>query len=39
MSISFSTIPPGLKIPLFYAEFDNSQAGANQPNQRALILG
>ena len=39
MSISFSTIPPDLKIPLFYAEFDNSQAGANQPNQRALILG
>src|SRR5579883_200771 len=39
MSISFSTIPPDLKIPLFYAEFDNSQAGATVPSKRALILG
>jgi phage tail sheath gpL-like len=39
MTVSFSTIPPDLKIPLFYAEFDNSMAGANLPNQRAVILG
>ncbi len=39
MTVSFSTIPPDLKIPLFYAEFDNSMAGANLPNQRALIFG
>ncbi len=37
MSTSFSTIPPDLKIPLFYAEFDNSRAWANQLNQRGAI--
>jgi hypothetical protein len=34
ISTSFSTIPPDLKIPLFYAEFDNSRAWANQLKTR-----
>lgn len=37
--ISFSNIPPNLRIPLFWAEFDNSQAGVNVVNQRALLIG
>jgi phage tail sheath gpL-like len=28
--VSFTYIPPNLRIPLFSVEFDNSQAGANQ---------
>lgn len=41
-SISFSQIPAGngIRVPLFYAEMDNSQANTlnNQP-QRALLIG
>ncbi len=37
--ISFSNIAPNTRIPLFYVQFDNSQAGANQTPQRALLLG
>src|SRR3954470_21786464 len=37
--ISFATIPPNLRIPLFAIEFDNSQAGANQEQQRAVLIG
>ncbi|WP_428485956.1 phage tail sheath subtilisin-like domain-containing protein [Rhodopila sp.] len=38
-AVSFNTIPPNLRVPLFWAEVNNSQAGANQQNQRALIIG
>ena len=26
MAVSFSNIPSGIRVPLFYAELDNSQA-------------
>ncbi len=39
MTITFKNIPQNLKIPLFAAEFDNSQAGVNQFSQRTLIIG
>jgi phage tail sheath gpL-like len=40
MGLNFNYIPPNLRVPLFYAEFDNTQAGASLPAvQRALIIG
>lgn len=39
MSISFNTIPNQLKVPLFYAEIDHSQAGYATQNYRALLIG
>ncbi len=39
MTIPFQTIPSNLRVPLFFAEFDNSQANTAQANQRALIIG
>jgi phage tail sheath gpL-like len=33
------TIPANLRIPLFYAQFDNSQAGVNQQPTAYLVLG
>lgn len=38
-SISFNSIPPDLLVPLFYLEFDASQAGVATDAQRALIVG
>jgi phage tail sheath gpL-like len=40
MSISFNQIPSGIRVPLFYAEFDNSaavQGGAEQVYKTLLI--
>lgn len=39
MNIPFKNIPSNLRVPLFYAEVDNSQANSGQINQRALIIG
>lgn len=39
MSINFKTVPQQLRVPFFYAEFDNSRANTAQANQRALIIG
>lgn len=39
MTIPFKNIPANLRVPLFYAELDNSQANTAQQNQRALIIG
>ncbi len=39
MTIPFKNIPSNLRVPLFYAEIDNSQANSAQANQRALIVG
>ena len=39
MSVPFKQIPANLRVPLFYAELDNSQANTSQNNQRALIIG
>ncbi len=39
MPIPFKQIPSNLRVPLFYAEVDNSQANTATANQRALIIG
>src|SRR5690348_1161935 len=39
MTIPFKNIPQNLRVPLFYAEVDNSQANTAQQNQRTLIIG
>ena len=37
--IAFQNIPQNLRVPLFYAEVDNSMANSGQVSQRALIIG
>jgi phage tail sheath gpL-like len=37
--IPFKNIPANIRVPLFYAEVDNSRANTGQANQRALIIG
>lgn len=39
MSISFTNIPANVRVPLFYAEMDNSQAGYFAQNKKALLIG
>ncbi len=39
MAVSFSNIPANLRVPLFYAEVDASQAGYFVQQQRALLVG
>jgi len=39
MSVSFNNIPSNLRLPLFYAEVDNSQANSGSQTQRSLIIG
>lgn len=39
MPVSFSNIPSNLRLPLFYAEVDNSQANSGSQTQRTLIIG
>jgi phage tail sheath gpL-like len=39
MTVSFSTIPLNVRVPLFYAEVDNSQAGYFSQALRTLIIG
>lgn len=38
-TISFPSIAPNARVPLFHVEFDNTQAGVSVPNQRTLIIG
>jgi phage tail sheath gpL-like len=38
-AVSFSAIPPNLRVPLFSAEINNSQTNANQQAQRVLLIG
>ena len=38
-SISFNTIPESIRVPLFWAEMDNSKANKARQAKRALILG
>lgn len=38
-AVPFQNIPQNLRVPLFYAEVNNSQANTNQQNQRALVIG
>lgn len=37
--VSFNYIPANVRVPLFYAEMDNSQAGYFTQNKRALLVG
>ena len=39
MAVGFATIPADLRVPLFYAEFDNSQAINGVASKRALLVG
>lgn len=39
MTISFSNIPSKVRVPLFYAEMDNSQANSATATQITLIIG
>lgn len=39
MPVPFKQIPANIRVPLFYAEVDNSQANSATLNQRALIIG
>lgn len=39
MTIAFNTIPQNLRVPLFFAEVDNSQANTGQQTQNTLIIG
>ncbi len=39
MTVPFQNVPSNLRTPLFYAEFDNSQANTATATQRTLILG
>lgn len=39
MTVPFNNIPANLRVPLFYAEVDNSQANSGAQNQRTLLLG
>ncbi|MBL4763495.1 MAG: phage tail sheath subtilisin-like domain-containing protein [Gammaproteobacteria bacterium] len=38
MAISFENIPADVRVPLFYAEMDNSQAGFFTQNQKVLLI-
>lgn len=39
MSVSFSNIPSDIRVPLFYAEVDNSMANSGATSLRRLIVG
>jgi phage tail sheath gpL-like len=39
MPVSFNKIPNNIRVPLFYAEIDNSMANTGQQNHRALLIG
>lgn len=39
MAVSFNYIPANVRVPLFYAELDNSQASYFTQNKRALLIG
>ena len=39
MAVSFNTIDPNIRVPLFYAEMDNSQANSFSQNQKSLLIG
>ena len=39
MTVPFNNIPTSIRVPLFYAEVDNSQANSGAQNQKTLIIG
>ncbi|AUT47012.1 phage tail sheath subtilisin-like domain-containing protein [Achromobacter sp. AONIH1] len=38
-NLSFNNIPQNVRVPLFFAEVDNSRANSGATTQRALIIG
>lgn len=38
-AISFNSLPTNVRVPLFYAEMDNTQAGYFTQNKRTLLIG
>ncbi len=39
MTVSYPTIPSNLRVPLFWAEMDNSEANTTQDSGPALLIG
>lgn len=39
MTVPFSNVPSNLRVPLFYAEVDSSQANSGAQTQRTLLIG
>ncbi len=39
MSVSFPTIPSDLRVPMFWAEMDNSEANTTQDSGPSLLIG
>ena len=39
MAVSFKNLPANVRVPLFYAEMDNSQASYFTQNKRGLLIG
>ena len=39
MAISFSNVPAGIRVPLFYAEVDNSLANTAVTDLKVLLIG
>ena len=39
MAVSFNNIPAGIRVPLFYAEVDNSQANTATSTLKTLLVG
>lgn len=39
MTLPFKNVPANIRVPLFYAEVDNSRANTALASQRALIIG
>ncbi|QQR69114.1 MAG: phage tail sheath subtilisin-like domain-containing protein [Alphaproteobacteria bacterium] len=39
MTVPFNNIPSNIRLPLFYAEMDNSQAGYFAQNYKTLLIG
>ena len=39
MAISFNNIPSNIRVPLFYAEVDNSMANTGANNLKTLLIG
>ncbi|WP_353191411.1 phage tail sheath subtilisin-like domain-containing protein [Pandoraea pnomenusa] len=39
MMVPFKQVPQNLRVPMFYAEIDNSHANSATANQRALLIG
>ncbi len=39
MPVSFNNLPANIRVPLFYAEVDNSQAGSYAFQAKSLLIG